>query len=129
MDPIEETRINLLSEGTTVEGTLTIQHSARVHGTVKGSILGLEGSTLILGETGVVEGNIDADSVLINGFVRGEITASKRVVISETGRVVGNVQSPSFQVFFGGFFEGQCSMEEQSTRRSQLKEDLSPSAP
>lgn len=106
-----ETLLTLVSEGTQLEGKIVFDQVARVHGILKGEVTAQPGSTLILGETSLVEGNIHADTLMIDGFVRGDIHANTRVVISGTGRVIGNIQTPSLVVDFGAHFEGKCKME------------------
>lgn len=105
-----ETHSNIVAEGTRIEGKVTFENITRVHGVLVGEVHAASGSTLILAETSVVEGNIDADTLMIDGFVKGDIHARTRVVVSATGRVVGNIRTPSLTVDFGAYFEGQCSM-------------------
>ncbi len=109
-----ETQINMVSEGTRIEGEIVFDQIARVNGVLVGKVLAKSGSTLILSETAVVEGNIDADILMIDGYVQGDVTASSKVVISKTGRVIGNIQSPSLILEFGAFFEGKCRMDSAS---------------
>lgn len=111
MTTIRESAIDVVSEGTRIEGKVTFDRISRVHGTLVGEVIAREGSTLILGETSVVDGSIRADTLMIDGFVRGEVVARTRVVVSPTGRVVGNIQTPSLRLESGSFFEGRCSME------------------
>ncbi|OFZ20895.1 MAG: hypothetical protein A2X94_05145 [Bdellovibrionales bacterium GWB1_55_8] len=108
---IVETSVNFISEGTRVEGKISFGEISRVHGILIGDVQARDGSTLILGETSVVEGNIHADTLVVDGYVRGDIEARTKVVISRTGRVFGNVQAPVFAVEFGAYFEGNCKME------------------
>lgn len=113
MDRLSESAINIVSEGTRIEGKVTFDQISRVHGALVGQVSGAPGSTVILGETAMVEGNIDADTLIVDGFVQGDIRAQTRVLISSTGRVVGNIKTPSLVVEFGAYFEGKCSTEEQ----------------
>jgi cytoskeletal protein CcmA (bactofilin family) len=108
---IQETSINIVGEGTRVEGEIVFDQVTRVHGVLVGKIRAKEGSTLILGETAVVEGNIDADTLIVDGYVLGDVSARKRLVISRTGRVIGNIHAPNVRVEFGAYFEGRCAME------------------
>jgi len=110
---IRETAINMISEGTRLEGRMVFERVSRVHGTLVGEVLARPGSTLILSETAVVEGNIEADTLLVDGFVQGDISATSKVVVSRTGRVVGNIRAPTLQLEFGAYFEGKCAMESQ----------------
>jgi cytoskeletal protein CcmA (bactofilin family) len=105
---IVETEITLISENSKIEGRVLVERSARIHGTIIGELDAAAGSQVVLAETGVIEGNIRGDQLWIEGFVRGDITATTRVVISSTGRVIGNVVTPSLKMDFGGYFEGQC---------------------
>ena len=111
MNNLHETAINMVSEGTRIEGQVVFDHISRVHGILVGEVRAKEGSTLILSETATVEGNIEADILMIDGYVHGDISAKTRVVISRTGRVVGNVKTPSLIVEFGAYFEGRCAMQ------------------
>lgn len=104
--------VNLLTAESRFEGVLEVTAYSHFNGQIKGTIRCTPGSTLVLGENGVVEGRIEGDTVIIDGFVRGEVHASTKIVISETGRVVGDVRAPSFAVLFGGYFQGRCRMAE-----------------
>ena len=108
---LEESSVTLVSEGTRIEGVITFDSIARVHGVLIGKVYASLSSTLILSETSVTEGEIDADILLIDGFVQGKISAKTRVVISPTGRVIGDIRTPSLVVKHGAFFEGKCFME------------------
>lgn len=116
-----ETSINIVAEGTRIEGRVVFDHISRVHGVLIGEVRSNEGSTLVLSETAVVEGNIEADTLIIDGYVHGNVTAKTRVVISRTGRVVGNIKTASLTVEFGAYLEGRCTMNEQN-----LTSNLSP---
>ena len=109
--PVVESAINLIAEGTRIEGKIRLDHVSRVHGCVSGQIEGASGSLVVIAETGWVEGNIDADSVVIDGFVRGDIAAKTRIKISRTGRVVGNLKAPKVALDFGSYLEGSCKTE------------------
>jgi cytoskeletal protein CcmA (bactofilin family) len=106
-----ETQVNMVAEGTRIEGQVVFDHVSRVNGVLIGEVRAKAGSTLILSETAVVEGNIDADILMIDGYVHGDVAAKTRVVVSRTGRVVGNIKTPSLTVEFGAYFEGRCVME------------------
>ena len=105
---LRETEINLISEGSRLEGRIQLDSVTRVHGTLIGEVRAPEGSTLVLAETGVIEGTIQGDTVLVDGFVRGDIAASRKIRISGSGRVIGNLRAPSVEIEFGAHFEGKA---------------------
>lgn len=113
MSSPNETKMNMIAEGTRLEGQVTFDHISRVHGVLVGEVRAKEGSTLILSETSIVEGNIEADTLMIDGYVHGDISVKTRVIISRTGRVVGNIKTPSITLEFGAYFEGRCAMQSQ----------------
>src|SRR5262249_40938743 len=68
--------VNLISVGSRFEGTVEFNNYTRFEGYIRGNLKGASGSKLVLGENGVVEGNVDGDEVIVDGFVRGDIKAS-----------------------------------------------------
>jgi cytoskeletal protein CcmA (bactofilin family) len=102
--------VNLITAGSKFEGTVEFSDFTRFEGYIRGHLKGLPGSQLILGENGVVEGSVEGDTIIIDGFVRGDIAATTKVVISETGRVIGQIKAPSVAIKFGGYFDGKCEM-------------------
>jgi cytoskeletal protein CcmA (bactofilin family) len=126
---MNETTLNIVAEGTRIEGQIHFENISRVHGTLAGQIQSKEGSTLILSETSVTEGTVSADLLMIEGYVRGDIVAKTKVTISKTGRVVGNIRTPSLLIEFGGYFEGRCEMEKSGVKGSAAASPTSPSSP
>jgi len=117
MNNLNESAINIIAEGTKIEGKMTFDHISRVYGILLGEVSAKVGSTLVLSEAAVVEGNIDADVLMIDGYVRGDVIAKTRVIISRTGRVIGNIKTPSLILEFGAHFEGRCSMEKEKAKQ------------
>lgn len=108
---MDETTINLIAEGTRLEGRIILERLTRVNGTLVGEVHARPGN-LILSETAVVEGNIFAETLWIDGYVHGNIECSGKVTVSRTGRVQGDIRARSVELEFGAFFEGKCMMEE-----------------
>ena len=124
---MREAEITLISEGTVLDGTVELASVARVHGSVRGKLIGSRGSLVVLASQSTVEGNIEADTLWVEGFVRGQIHATTRVILSSSARVVGDITSPSIEIEPGAYFEGRCRMEKQSGHSTKLSES-SPAA-
>jgi cytoskeletal protein CcmA (bactofilin family) len=105
---LSEKDINLITPGTLLAGKVVFDQTTRMAGHIQGEVESRPGTALIITQEGLVEGNINADEVLIQGFVEGEIQASTRIVIAAGGRVQGSLRSPSVQMDFGAWFEGEC---------------------
>lgn len=107
---IRETSVNVLAAGSEVVGTIKLCDTSRVHGVVRGDVQALDGSLVVLAESALVEGNLQVDRVIIDGFVRGNVHAKTQAIVSRTGRVLGDIRSPSIVIEHGAHFEGQCWM-------------------
>ena len=102
----------------TFEGKMTFEGIFRLDGKFEGEIF--ESGTLIVGETAVVKGKIEADTIIINGHVEGEASAKGRVEIHPTGKFYGNLLTPILTVDEGGFFDGNCKMEGRVDKEKNL---------
>jgi cytoskeletal protein CcmA (bactofilin family) len=59
---------------------------------------------------GVVKANVEAESVLISGVVVGDVTATSRVELMGTARVVGDIASPLMVINDGARLRGKIDM-------------------
>ncbi len=104
-----ESEVTLLSQGSLIKGDLTFDQMTRLHGRIEGKVIGLQGSVIVVGETASIHGEMNGDEIIIDGFVHGDVTALTKVTVSESGRLIGNVRSPKFEVKFGAHFEGKAA--------------------
>lgn len=104
-----ESEITMLSQGSLIKGELTFDKMTRLHGRIEGKVHGLEGSVIVVGETASIHGEIDGDEIIIDGFVCGDVSARTKITVSESGRLIGNVKAPKFEVKFGAHFEGRAA--------------------
>ncbi|MGW8250228.1 MAG: bactofilin family protein [Anaerolineales bacterium] len=102
---------SVLGSGIVWKGKLSGSGGLRIEGTFEGDI-NLRG-LLVVGETGRVTCDaIQANTVIIAGAVRGNITAEK-IEIRASGRVWGDVITAAFATEEGAFLRGQITMEDQ----------------
>jgi cytoskeletal protein CcmA (bactofilin family) len=97
-----------LGRGSRVTGKLVFEGTVRIEGQVEGEITAQD--ALTVGETAVVNAQINGTSIVVHGRVTGDITARKRLEIRAPGKVYGNISAPSLVIHEGVIFEGQCSM-------------------
>jgi cytoskeletal protein CcmA (bactofilin family) len=94
----------VLAAGLTIEGKIEGNGNVRVAGTFKGNVT-LKGELAI--EPGAkVEGEVRADAVLVGGEVRGQIAASSRVELRDSGVLVGDLKAGSLTVAAGSKMRG-----------------------
>lgn len=97
-----------IDEGSEIEGRYTFSGTVMLNGRFKGEISSTD--TLIIGDKGVMNGDIRAGQVLISGEVVGNVSAAERVELKRTARVFGDVEAPVVVVEEGVLFEGHCRM-------------------
>ena len=97
-----------LDEGTELSGELRFRDVMRVDGRVKGRIV--SDNTLIIGETGQVDAEIDCGVVSIRGRVTGQVHGRQRIELLSGCRVLATLVSPKLLIEDGAFFQGDCRM-------------------
>lgn len=110
-----------IDKDTEIIGDIRFKDSFRIDGKFKGKIL--SGSSLIIGETGDVEADIEAGSISINGKVKGTLNATELIEIFSQGRVIGKMMAPKLIIEEGAFFQGSCQMEIKALENKESKED------
>jgi len=98
-----------LDPGCTVRGDLEFESSFRLDGRVEGVVR--SAAELLIGESGVVEGEIEVARCVVGGTVRGTIRASGAVQLLSTAKVWADVHAPALVMEEGAFLEGQVAME------------------
>ena len=98
----------LLGQGCSFEGRLIFEGIVRIDGKFTGDIFTRD--SLIIGPDAKVVAQIEADTVVVSGYLEGHIRASNRVEIQATGHVKGMVTSPILKIEEGGVFDGQTQM-------------------
>jgi cytoskeletal protein CcmA (bactofilin family) len=97
-----------LGKGSKVEGKLTFEGSVKIDGCVEGEVQAQQ--AVIIGETAVINAQINAETVVVKGKVTGDITARKQVELRSPAKLTGNITTPSLVIHEGVLFEGHCSM-------------------
>jgi len=95
----------------------------RLDGRLEGKILGH--GTLIIGEKGSLQGEVDVGALVLHGRVDGIVVASDSIRITRTGRLCGRLYAVRFVMEEGGIFEGES--EPYSVPASSSDENLHPS--
>ncbi len=92
-----------------VRGTVVGEEDLLVEGRIEGGV-SLAGHLTVATE-GVVEANVEVDSVEVHGEVVGDIAATRSVTIERGARVAGNVRAPRVIVHDGAHFDGAVEMQ------------------
>ncbi len=113
-----------VGKGMRIEGKIWGTRPIWIEGEVRGSVDC--DSEVIIGESGKVDATIRASIIKVNGFVEGELIASKQIEIMSKGRVRGNITNipGSLVIHDGGIVEGLCSTETAEKMKNLLPQSL-----
>lgn len=104
------TLVATIGEKTQIIGTVKGQEDLLVDGIIIGDVM-LKNSTITIGIHGQVIGDIYANSVYVQGIVKGTVVAAERIALRNYAQVLGDLISPSLSIEDGARFQG-------STRQS-----------
>lgn len=101
-------KVNIIAEGTQIEGSISAESDIRVSGRVSGQ-LQIKGCCIVATE-GSIEGEIQSEHAKIAGRVEGNLNVKERVFLSSSAVVEGTIKSSRLIVEEGATFNGECQM-------------------
>lgn len=105
---IENSPINIITDGTTIKGDITASGDFRLDGVLEGNIQ-LNGK-LVIGDSGVVNGNVLCQNANIIGTVNGNLSVKELLSLHATARVRGDILINKLSIEPGAIFSGKCRM-------------------
>lgn len=103
--------LNLIGPGTEIKGNLVCEGDIRIDGKVEGTVT--VGQRLVIGETGIITGNVQAANVTIAGAVVGNIKSSQTTILHGKSSVKGDIYTSQMIIESGARFNGRCVMDNQ----------------
>jgi len=100
--------INLIGAGTSIEGEVKSNGDIRVDGTIKGSVFSK--AKVVIGATGIVDGDIVCQNADIFGTIKGKTTVSELLFLKSTAKITGDITTSKLVVEVGASFTGACNM-------------------
>jgi cytoskeletal protein CcmA (bactofilin family) len=110
--------ISLLSKNVRIEGEIQGPENLHVEGYLKGAVA-LSGD-IFIGNTGIVEADVEAKNIVIQGEVTGNVKAHHQLEIQSTGKLVGDCTAASIDIKEGAVFEGRSNMIKSSGAAASL---------
>ncbi len=114
---------SIISPDLKIKGDLVSSGDIKVEGSVEGSI---SCRTLTLGDNPVLNCNVTADTVRVNGEFSGQVKATK-VVLTSTARFNGDIFQETLEVEDGASIEGFVGRLKAEHKREPAKISAVPS--
>ncbi|MDH3233873.1 MAG: polymer-forming cytoskeletal protein [Alphaproteobacteria bacterium] len=100
---------SIISEGVEIVGDMIGETEIQVDGSVRGN---LKAKRVMIGRTGLVDGSIKAETVVIAGNVSGD-TNAKNITLEASARIKGGVSvSGDLSMAAGARLEGKVTMKQ-----------------
>lgn len=100
--------VNAIGQGSTIKGDIITEGDLRIDGTLSGTIK--TKGRLVLGESGLVEGEIICQNALIAGTIKAKIQVTELLSLKATANLHGDIVTNKLSIEPGANFTGSCSM-------------------
>ena len=100
--------INMIGGGTVINGDIKANGDIRIDGILKGSVK-TQGK-LVVGTSGVVEGDVECSNADISGEIKAKITVKELLSLKSTAKLNGDIVTNKLSIEPGSSFSGSCSM-------------------
>jgi cytoskeletal protein CcmA (bactofilin family) len=121
---------SLIGQRTVIRGDVEFAGGLHVDGQVHGTLVADPNGdgTLMLSDKGVIEGQIHAPHVVINGRITGDIYASERIELAANARVHGNIHYKVLEMAAGAQVTGQLVRTDEPLKQLPAPATESPTA-
>ncbi|EGF90397.1 hypothetical protein ABI_34180 [Asticcacaulis biprosthecium C19] len=103
-------KLSGLGSGLVIDGNITGSGDLHLDGTVRGDV---KCGHLIVGESGSIEGKVEADTIEVRGRIVGSISG-KQVKLQATAYVEGDITHEALAIDVGAYFQGRCLQSRQA---------------
>ena len=100
--------VNLIGTGTKIKGNIQSEGDIRIDGTLIGTIKSK--GKVVVGSTGMVEGEITCENADISGTVKIKITVANVLLLKPSAKLTGDIATSKLAIESGATFSGTCSM-------------------
>jgi cytoskeletal protein CcmA (bactofilin family) len=108
-----------------IDGDLRGEEDLLIEGEVNGTVQ-LKNNSLTIGPQGKVRADVYAQSIIVDGYMEGDLYGSERVAIRKNAQVRGNVTSPRVSLEDGAKFKGAIEMDPQAVQSATARNNPKP---
>jgi len=98
----------VISKGTLIDGVFNSSENVRLDGTINGEVKCK--SKLVLGEKGLIAGDVNTQDATIMGTIEGDIRVHGTLTLKGTALIRGGISAKYLIVEEGARYIGECSI-------------------
>lgn len=97
-----------------IEGDICFTGGLRIDGEVHGNVIGGESTenVLVVSEHARVEGDVHCATLVVNGYIAGDVFASELLELRPKGRIIGNVHYKRLEMHNGATVAGTLTHQQ-----------------
>ncbi|AHH08205.1 polymer-forming cytoskeletal protein [Borrelia anserina] len=107
----------IIGKGDFFKGELNSNNFIRIDGDFLGTINSTK--RVIIGETGRIKSNINANEVVVSGIILGNVYASNKIKVFQSGCIIGSISCRSIEVEEGAIIDGYMNIGIESLSFSE----------
>ena len=97
------------------KGTLSFEGTVRIDGKFEGTVNTKD--TLVIGETGDMQADVEVGTLVCKGKLKGTAIASKKIEMYPASKITGDVQTPALSIELGAVLDGQLNMSGRTSEK------------
>lgn len=113
--------VNLISEGTEIQGEIQCKGDIRVDGKLSGVVRSQ--AKVVIGSTGSIEGDVYCQSADVHGRIEGTINVKDILYLKSSARIDGDITTNKLVVESGAIWNGTCSMGNKAKETPRLHDE------
>jgi len=118
----ETPNINLIGAGTKIIGDIFTNGDIRIDGNVSGKVE-TQGK-LVVGNSGMIEGEIKVKNADISGKINGTLYVSENLSLKANASIEGDIHTAKLEIEPGAVFCGKCTMAGKKNHNPIVTTDL-----
>jgi cytoskeletal protein CcmA (bactofilin family) len=107
---VDNTTINLISNGTDITGDIKSNGDIRIDGSLKGN-LNTKGK-VVIGPTGKINGEVICKNSEVSGIIEGKIVVGQLLNLKASSKILGDIATSKLSIEPGAIFSGNCKMSD-----------------
>jgi len=101
----------IVGGGTRIAGEVSVKGTVRIDGIVEGNV---DADWIVIGESGRILGNARARGIVVGGAVEGNLHAAETVELEGKSSVAGEIVTPKLSIAEGAVFDGLSRMKTET---------------
>lgn len=102
---------SIIGPSVKIEGDLKSNGNLRIDGMVVGTVK--TSQNLFIGESANISADVEAENATVSGTIQGNIKIAGALILSPTGKVLGDINCGKLRVEEGAYFAGKCQMKDK----------------